>query len=359
MAQAMRRIYNAAVNPGSSSVSRLEFVDVAKGIAMICIVLGHLGSTLINRVVFTFHVPVFFLISGYFISNSGTVSAFIVKKMRTLIVPYCLTCVVIIVLGTIKGLCLQGFGGAFHEAKYWIYASLYGAGDSYEEPFVIIKIGAIWFLLALFWGSIFLRISLNMKPVLRIAFVAALFLFGYYSRNWFWFPLSIQAGCCATLWVYIGYLFKESKQVREKFPPGSQYIVLLFSIIVWVLFIINFQSFWLVHCDIGRGVVDVFGSLCASYAVIQISRLISKIPFISKALAYLGKYSLFMLCVHITEMNLISWEDFLNYLLNVLSIPKLPAYLILLVLKFGIIIFFTVLASRIKFIKRLYGFKEA
>lgn len=39
---------------------RLEYVDVAKGIGIICIILGHLGLASVNKVVFTFHVPIFF-----------------------------------------------------------------------------------------------------------------------------------------------------------------------------------------------------------------------------------------------------------------------------------------------------------
>ena len=44
---------------------RLTYIDIARGIAIICIVLGHLGNNTINRVVFTFHVPIFFFITGY------------------------------------------------------------------------------------------------------------------------------------------------------------------------------------------------------------------------------------------------------------------------------------------------------
>ncbi len=36
---------------------RIKYIDIARGIAMLCIVLGHLGNSQINRVVFTFHVP--------------------------------------------------------------------------------------------------------------------------------------------------------------------------------------------------------------------------------------------------------------------------------------------------------------
>ena len=42
--------------------TRLQYIDIAKGIAMICIILGHLGNASINRIVFTFHVPFFFFI---------------------------------------------------------------------------------------------------------------------------------------------------------------------------------------------------------------------------------------------------------------------------------------------------------
>ncbi len=67
---------------------RLRYIDIAKGISIICIILGHLGVAEINRVVFTFHVPIFFLITGYFVSSKRTVRQFIKVKFRTLIVPY-------------------------------------------------------------------------------------------------------------------------------------------------------------------------------------------------------------------------------------------------------------------------------
>ena len=53
--------------------NRKQFLDVARGLAIICIVLGNLGQGSIHRVVFTFHVPIFFLISGYFISAESSV----------------------------------------------------------------------------------------------------------------------------------------------------------------------------------------------------------------------------------------------------------------------------------------------
>ena len=147
---------------------RLQYIDIAKGIAMICIILGHMGNANINRVVFTFHVPIFFFITGYFISDKCEVNIFVRNKVRTLIIPYLITCFAIVIIATLQGaIC----GDAIVEIKKWSYASVYGAGDSYTNPFYIPGIGAIWFLLATFWGSIFLRISLNFNKYIIIPII--------------------------------------------------------------------------------------------------------------------------------------------------------------------------------------------
>lgn len=68
--------------------NRVQYFDIARGIAMICIILGHLNNSLINRVVFTFHVPIFFFISGYFMNSKCGIKDYARNKLRTLIVPY-------------------------------------------------------------------------------------------------------------------------------------------------------------------------------------------------------------------------------------------------------------------------------
>ena len=186
---------------------RVGYIDIARGIAMICIILGHLGNANINRVVFTFHVPIFFLVTGYFTNDNQTMVEFVKRKFRTLIIPYMLTCGMIIALAAIFSFPSEGLGGVKTAIYDWGYASLYGAGDNYTEPFYIKAIGALWFLWATFWGSVLLRIALKLEGMLRILFVCGIACAGYISCRLFWFPLSIQAGCGALLFMYIGYLY--------------------------------------------------------------------------------------------------------------------------------------------------------
>ncbi len=42
-----------------SNRQRIDYIDLVRGIAMICIIADHLGNNTIIRAVFPFHVPVF------------------------------------------------------------------------------------------------------------------------------------------------------------------------------------------------------------------------------------------------------------------------------------------------------------
>ena len=67
------------------------WIDVARGIAILLVVLGHCIGNLYNpgnRFILAFHMPLFFFLSGMCISES-VISAnnYLVKKVKTLLVP--------------------------------------------------------------------------------------------------------------------------------------------------------------------------------------------------------------------------------------------------------------------------------
>ena len=75
---------------------RIEYFDAAKGIAIIAVIVGHMGliargMTLTERFIFSFHMPIFFLISGYFLSSRMTLWEFAKKRFKQLIFPYIFT----------------------------------------------------------------------------------------------------------------------------------------------------------------------------------------------------------------------------------------------------------------------------
>lgn len=336
---------------------RIQYIDIARGIAIICIVLGHLNIPRINQLVFTFHVPIFFFITGFFTNTNFSIKEFIIHKIKTLIFPYIITCLVIIFLSTLKYWLFMGKETAIQTFTEWIYAALYGAGDSYSYPFYIKAIGALWFLLATFWGSLFLRIILSVKcgTGTRITTVLILFITGYWSRNLFWFPFSIQAGCCATLFLYLGYLLHISKNQIKQLPIEVRAAGTIFALLIWIDFIKNFQSFWLVHCDIGRGIIDIFGCMCGCYIIILISWYIGAHTHIfSKILSFFGKYSLFMLCIHNIELNICPWQRITQKLV-LYGMPEYLQIYLIITGKLTVIIICTIICSRCNMIRKIFG----
>ena len=74
-------------------------------------------------------------------------------------------------------------------------------------------------------------------------------------------------------------------------------------------------------CVIGRGIIDIFGCICACMIVILISQIIEcKTSYIGAVLAYFGRYSLLILCVHIVELDLLPWWQITEkYVVNGMS----------------------------------------
>ena len=177
-----------------------------------------------------------------------------------------------------------------------------------------------------------------------------------WSRDkFFWFPLSIQAGCTALLFLYIGYLIRETKDLIPIIPKEIAVFGTIFALIVWLSFIRDFQSFWLVHCDIGRGFIDIFGSLCGCFIIVLLSMLIErKIKFLSVPLAFFGKNSLIFLIAHIIELDTFRWWALLDKIFPA-GLPEKYYIPAVIILKFVWIIVFTVIFSNINPVRRLLG----
>lgn len=76
----------------SYSEKRNTYLDVIKGIGIFLVVLAHVSeSHSITRVIYSFHMPLFFIISGYVYGKYNKVEncrLFVQKKISSLLVPY-------------------------------------------------------------------------------------------------------------------------------------------------------------------------------------------------------------------------------------------------------------------------------
>ena len=66
------------------SKNRIEEIDILKGIAMILVVIGHyFHPPIVSYAIWSFHMPLFVIISGYFVKEEPWSKLFLrIKKIQ-------------------------------------------------------------------------------------------------------------------------------------------------------------------------------------------------------------------------------------------------------------------------------------
>ena len=133
---------------------RLEYFDVVKGIGAILVLLGHLQGDQIFSYspyflpmcewIFSFHMPLFFIVSGMLISYRNDISKdyneTVKKRFKGIMIPYfwfCFFYMTVVIVALIKG----------EIAPYTLYLNLFYVLSMYG-------MSVLWFLPALFLGEI-------------------------------------------------------------------------------------------------------------------------------------------------------------------------------------------------------------
>ena len=308
------------------SKNRLKYIDAAKGLAMMCIILGHLGNTLIMRLVFTFHVPVFLIISGYFYNaDREKLSKRSIKYLKV----YGVTVLFVIIFALIKQMIMNWIGRS-DENNYiqiilkWVFAGLYGSGSKVDFLGInVVPIGAIWFILALVWsewalkGIIVLskKTQENIQWIVRWGITGVLFSAAVISAKYIWLPFSIQAGLAALLFILISYEIKNHKQKTES--PYLLYICLLCALIwgVSIYFSMSNDYMSIVRCSFPNIIINILGSISATWLIIYFLKTIEKKKWLVKCfdlLSLFGKNSLIVLSFHLIELNTFPWKDIMK-----------------------------------------------
>lgn len=290
--------------------TRDNSIDMAKGIGMIAVIIGHMTvPEKITDFIFSFHMPLFFLINGYFFKEKS-IKQCVWQKFRTLIIPYIATCILVIISSVfwnvLKG---QDIAVIAAECKTWALAALYGSGTfTHFLKWDFHIIGAIWFLLAMFWSDVIFNILLKIKGsyIWGLLLAAA----GYLTTDIIWLPASFQAGLTALLFIEIGHFAKKKNLLERGINNGW---VLLAAAGIWGNSIINGGHLYMVGNHYENGIFDVLGAVSAAILIIKFARFATRyFPRASAPLVRYGKDSLIVLCFHLIELNTFPWHVITN-----------------------------------------------
>ena len=271
------------------------WLDVAKGIAMVAIVMGHFDIGFIDRIVYPWHVPLFFVIAGFFLSRSVPAREFVGKKAKVLLLPFAFTAVAVVLTLTVKALCC---GGDVLDAFLRSLASaVYGSGSAKgATTFGADNIGAVWFLEAMFWAVLLVRFT-------NIWIVGALAMVSWLSARYVWLPLNLQSGALSALFVYSGqYIYRKTELLRATSWPFFTLGVASFLGTV----AINPPIFFVKNvCSPLSIVLAVF----IVYFLLTAFRWISEICFVRVVGSAVGTNTLSILCLHSFQLKCFSLDS--------------------------------------------------
>ena len=167
---------------------RIEYLDIARGIGILLVVLGHndfeVISLFVHQVIYSFHIPLFFFLSGYFINTSNSFFDFFKKRFNSLLKPYFFT--IFLIYFTSVSFEKMGFSMAITR----IVKSLYGTGHYIDWV-------QLWFLPELFVVSLYAFLFITLVSRLqnrwiRWGILLATLAFSLPFLNAFYpFPISI------------------------------------------------------------------------------------------------------------------------------------------------------------------------
>ena len=301
---------------------RIDYLDMAKAIAFVFVVLGHTyyqKPAYIERFAFAFHMPLFFIVSGYFFKQKGITKSFLQKSAKGLLLPYVYTAIVIILINLIKD-AVNGVNVVPNIIR-WISAMFYGSGSRTDWsywPGTVYMMGATWFLLAMFWGRLILASVLKIcgdRPVFQGAFIIPIAYVGWYmSNNGEWLPLSFYAGLTAVFFIWIGYLCKQYQVFEQPFPI----IIWLIMLLVAIFTAMAVKPLYMVSNGYNGGLMNVFSGITISLVVIKACKYWEeKIKFGVREVTFFGQHTLLLISLHMFEGKFLPWNTTIpKFLIN-------------------------------------------
>ena len=314
------------------NVRRDKFWDVTKAVLIFTVVLGHtLEINLHNRInmasyntIYTFHMPLFVFLSGYFSKKYNDISSFWRSSGKILE-----TCLIFQLLS----ISIECF---FYNKQFSLFALL--------RPRL-----AVWYLFSLFWWKCLLQISIplierNLKVALFVCVCVGL-IAGFVPIG---APLSFQRTFSMLPYFILGYYAKSKGiEIKKHFPNFLGGIMGLFVFFIFFLILNkNLKSilyglypYRTIEFCLYRFVWYIIAILLSFCFLICVNRIKC-----NNLLLYIGRNTLFIYVWHIFFIRI------LKYLVPHFELPNSFSF----VLIYSVTIFVVVvLLSRIKVLKML------
>lgn len=290
--------------------NRLEYLDEAKGFAILLIILGHIypGDNYIKIWLYSFHVPLFFIITGVLTKHTEkciSLKQYIKRKFKRLIIPY----ITFELVGIFIWMLLNEF--SFESFRWHVF-------DSIQMYCVV---GALWFLPTLFVAEVIFFLARkyfkNNKTIIIINTLLFVLPVVFKTENHY---LIVVLRCFVALgFITTGYyIYNNVVKVELKWT----HMFSLFIVNTILALINGYVDLW--GLDLGNILLYTSSGIIGSMTIIFLFKKIN-----IRYLEYLGKNSIIIMATH---------QLILTYIVNTISGSERYGYIIGLIVAFIIIL---------------------
>lgn len=282
---------------------RIEWIDMAKGYGMIAVIISHICLGPLNLWLYTFHMPLFFFLSGYVFSNKVDFGVFVKKKAKSILLPYVSLGIPIIIFTLLADVIKNSF-------------SVDGTIELIKGFIIQKRLWTLWYIACLFFlNLIFYIITKFIKRKSVIAVLVALMAVGglcYYKAGGEALPWNIDVCLTALPFFFVGYIYKlNSDKVKIIFTEKLKAVILFvvfgaINVVFGALNIITTEKgLEMFYNEYANPVFTYISAFAGTFAVVIFSNF-----FTLKPIRFIGENSLVYYAWHQTIMIPITKELF-------------------------------------------------
>lgn len=287
--------------------NRIAWIDFAKGLAIVLMVLGHMlsGNSYLLKFIFVFHMPFFFIMAGYLLNlnkwgGADNYKPFTTKLFKRLLMPYFIAELLWYPIWFI----------VCHEAGFLKYSWDWYGTDPFAA-FIMIFIGngngkgllfrQLWFLPALFFTEIIFiklynRLNALGAEILALTVVAASCL-GFYLEKFFIMLWGIDIALAAQIFILAGVLIRKHNLIDRI----SLKVCAVLTLIVVVAFCFNDRVDMNYRCY-GNALLFYTGGIAGTLLIMKLSALMTE-GKVFELISACGRQSMMILVMHLIFAN--------------------------------------------------------
>ena len=262
---------------------RENWIDIAKGIGILLVIIGHSSERpmVLKQFIYSFHMPLFFIISGYVYNHNKWkekgIKQLIICRFRDYIIPYFVFGFINLGLNALVEARHMTVSELIHstiEHAFWLF---YSYGSAARMP----NCTALWFLPCLFLCTIYVFVLLNIENRVVRYFICLCGLGINAIVSHFavpQLPWHIDTVLVASVFILIGYELKNAKMLTDNIMRKN-FLGCIFVIGLIFTYMNTELSF---NANIyGNMIFMLIGSFSLSYVCLWICTRIKKSSILS------------------------------------------------------------------------------